>query len=103
MKTKKRRASQKKGRNILNSAMVIVIMLVFVGIITFQIHDLKEERSELSIKEEKLQKNYEAERERTNDLEAERIYVQTKEYIEEAAKKLGFVYPDEIILKPKQD
>ena len=38
---------------------------------------------------------------REQSLEEERIYVQTKEYIEKVAKeKLGLVYPDEILLKP---
>ena len=37
------------------------------------------------------------------ELEEYRIYVQTKQYIEEVAKqKLGLVNPDEILLKPKK-
>ncbi len=41
--------------------------------------------------------------ERSKELEEYRIYVQTKQYIEEVAKqKLGLVNPDEILLKPKK-
>lgn len=43
------------------------------------------------------------EQERAKRLEEQRIYVQTKEYIEKVAKeKLGLVNPDEILLKPIQ-
>lgn len=38
---------------------------------------------------------------RARELEEYRVYVQTKQYIEEIAKqKLGLVNPDEILLKP---
>ena len=35
------------------------------------------------------------------ELEERRVYVQTKKYVEEIAKKIGFVYPDEIVYKPQ--
>ena len=42
--------------------------------------------------------------ERKADLEERKVYVQTKQYIEEVAKeKLGLVNPDEILLKPSND
>lgn len=97
------KGKSKKRKNVLNSIAVIVIMIIFVGIISYQTNSLKAKRDELNAKEQKLQQNYEEESERTSELEKQRVYVQTKEYIEEAARKLGFVYPDEIILKPKKD
>ena len=33
--------------------------------------------------------------------EERRVYVQTKQYIEEVAMKLGLVKPDEVLLKPR--
>ena len=46
-------------------------------------------------------KQVEEEKNRSAELEEYRIYVQTKQYIEEVAKqKLGLVKPDEILLKP---
>ena len=92
------KGKSKKRKNVLNSIAVIV-----VGIISYQTNSLKAKRDELNAKEQKLQQSYEEESERTSELEKQRVYVQTKEYIEEAARKLGFVYPDEIILKPKKD
>lgn len=103
MKKKSVKRKSPRRNNVLNSIAVIVIMIIFVGIVSYQTKELKEKKSELGIKEQKLQEEYETESEKTSELEKQRVYVQTKEYIEEAARKLGFVYPDEIILKPKKD
>ena len=55
------------------------------------------------MKEETLQKRLEQEEQRAEQLEEQRIYVQTKQYIEKVAKeKLGLVNPDEILLKPAE-
>lgn len=103
MKKKSEKRKSPRRSNVLNSIAVIVIMIIFVGIVSYQTKELKEKKEELGIKEQKLQEEYENESEKTSELEKQRVYVQTKEYIEEAARKLGFVYPDEIILKPKKD
>lgn len=100
-KRKGRRGREKKNR--LSSFAVIVVMIAFIGIITFQIQDLKKVNAKKSEELNTKQETFEKESERTKELEDQRVYVQTKKYIEEAAKKLGFVYPDELILKPKQD
>lgn len=92
---------QRRSKNVINSVAVILIMLIFVGIIAFQIRELKKEDAELSAKEQVLKERLEMESKRTEELEQRRIYVQTKEYIEEEAKKLGLVYPEQIIFKPK--
>ncbi len=43
------------------------------------------------------------EKQRAARLEEQRVYVQTKQYIEKVAKeKLGLVNPDEILLKPTE-
>lgn len=100
MKRGRRNANVRRGRNVLNSFVVIFVMISFVGIMMYQIHNLKEENEKLGEKEASYQKMYENESERTSELEEAKIYVQTKEYVEEMAKKLGYVYPDEIIFKP---
>ena len=63
--------------------------------------DLKEKDRSYSIREENLEAQVAKEEERAKQLEEYRVYVQTKQYIEEIAKqKLGLVKPDEILLKP---
>jgi cell division protein FtsB len=40
---------------------------------------------------------------RAEQLKEKELYMQTKDYIEDEAKnKLGLVYPDEIVIKPKE-
>ena len=93
----------KKGQNRINSIAVFTVMLIFITIIAVQINQLEDTNrkkdQELKVKQEA----YDEESKRTEELEEQRVYVQTKKYIEESAKKLGFVYPDEIIFKPVQD
>ena len=62
---------------------------------------LKSIDREYEIRLENLTAQKEEEEQRALDLEEERKYAQTKEYIKEVAKeKLGLVDPDEILLKP---
>lgn len=105
MRTEKirRKGKRRENKNHLSCFAVIVVMLVFIGIITFQIKDLEKINAQKTVEQNAKQETYEKESERTKELEEQRVYVQTKKYIEEAAKKLGFVYPDELVLKPKQD
>lgn len=90
-----------KGRgNRINGLAVIAIAAIFIFILGIQIKNMEQEDKELTAKVNSLQSTYEQESNRTAELEEQKIYVQTKQYIEEMAKKLGFVYPDEIIFKP---
>lgn len=62
---------------------------------------MKKKDLEYQAKEQSLMRQVELEENRAAELEEYRIYVQTKQYIEEVAKqKLGLVKPDEILLKP---
>ncbi len=79
---------------------MIAIAAIFIFLLGIQIKNMEQEDKELAAKVNDLQTTYEQECSRTAELEAQKIYVQTKQYIEEMAKKLGLVYPDEIIFKP---
>lgn len=97
----KRRKKERLGNRLalIGITGVILSMAVVVSIkgATLQDKDL-----EYMIREENLQAQKEKEKVRASELEERRIYVQTKQYIEEVAKeKLGLVNPDEVILKPK--
>ena len=56
----------------------------------------------LEKQEQVLNKKLSEEKQRTEELKERKIYVQTKQYIEEAAGKLGYIYPDQVILKPEE-
>ena len=79
---------------------VVISMALVVSIKGTSLHD---KDMEYMVREENLELQKAKEESRAAELEERRIYVQTKQYIEEVAKeKLGLVNPDEIILKPRE-
>lgn len=84
-------------------AIIGITLVVFsLGIVVnLKSASLKKRELEYLTREQTLIKQVEQEEKRANELEEYRVYVQTKQYIEEVAKqKLGLVKPDEILLKP---
>jgi len=75
--------------------------MFFAVIMCKQIKDSKSELKELTRQELNLQTKMEAVQKEAEELEERRVYVQTKKYVEEIAKRIGFVYPDEIVYKPQ--
>lgn len=79
---------------------VVVSLAIVVGI---KSRSLKEKDYNYLLKVQSLEKQIAEEKALAEDLEVKRIYVQTKQYIEEIAKeKLGLVNKDEILLKPSK-
>lgn len=79
----------------------IIAVVLFMAVVLFsQISDKEKELQELEVKQEQLEKRLEEEKTRGEQLEEKRIYVKTKKYVEEIAKQLGLVYPNEVIYKP---
>ena len=80
---------------------ITVVVLSLAVVVQIKGSSLKSIDREYEIRLENLTAQKEEEEQRALDLEEERKYVQTKEYIKEVAKeKLGLVDPDEIFLKP---
>lgn len=100
-KTKRRKKDQWNNRlAIIGITLVVVSLGVVVNVKSVS---LRKKDLEYHIKEEQLLLQTEKEKNRASELEEYRIYVQTKQYIEEVAKqKLGLVMPDEILLKPSK-
>ena len=97
----RKRKARRGNRMALVGITFVVISLAVV--VNFRGAEIKEKDLAYQIREENLSRQLEEEKERAQKLEEERIYVQTKEYIEKVAKeKLGLVNPDEILLKPIQ-
>ena len=102
-----RSRSVRKRRERLGNRMAMVgitfVVLSMAVVMNIRGATLREKDLVYQIKEENLIRQLEQEQKRAADLEEQRIYVQTKEYIEKVAKeKLGLVNPDEILLKPIQ-
>ena len=90
---------RKKGKMVTFGISLIVIF--FAMIMCKQIKESKAELRALARQEEKLEAQLEEKQKEAEELEERRVYVQTKKYVEEIAKQIGFVYQDEIIYKPQ--
>ena len=80
----------------------IVIAAIFILVCvlcTVQIVRTNRKNAELEKRRERLEQLIAEEEQRRTELEDEEIYVQTRKYIEEKAKSIGYVYPDEIIFR----
>ncbi len=101
-----RRQKKKKKENLNNRLALIGITLVVCSLaVTVQVkgNALRATEKQLIIQEQNLEAQVKAEEERAARLEEQRVYVQTKEYIEKVAKeKLGLVNRGEVILKPSE-
>ena len=103
MRSIRRLRAQKKDKWGNRMALLGLTMVVFSLALVVNIKGsaLKTIDQNYQIRLDSLNEIKEKELQRAEDLEAERKYVQTDEYIREVAKeKLGLVDPGEILLKP---
>lgn len=93
---------KKSGTNKRRVVLAVMIVVVFVVAIVFfgaEILQLRAKNKELEARKERLEELLENENLRKSMLESEEVYIQTKKYIEEKAKAIGYVYPDEVIFR----
>lgn len=78
---------------------IVIAFCIVVGVQMFQkystLRQLKEQES-------KLTEQYEQELQLSEELKDQESYVKTDDYVEEMARKLGLLYPDEVIFKPEE-
>ncbi|MBR3243774.1 MAG: hypothetical protein IKF90_13950 [Parasporobacterium sp.] len=93
---------KKSGTRKRRLILAIMIAVVFVGgcsLLFMEIFQLRAKNAELELRKARLEQLLEDENLRKGMLENEEVYIQTKKYIEEKAKAIGYVYPDEIIFR----
>lgn len=96
---------KKTGTNKRRIVLFIMIAVVFVGacvIFSMEIIQLRAKNAELEARKTRLEELLADENLRKEMLENEEVYIQTKKYIEEKAKAIGYVYPDEIIFRKEE-
>lgn len=104
--TKREREQRRKRQKRSAILGMVFAMLVVVGLGVLLWNgkkniEAKNVEYEKQIKE--LQEQVDEEKQRTEELNEYKKYVQTKKFAEEIAKdKFGFIYPDEIIFKGKK-
>ena len=95
---KKRRQRQGLGTRIVLG--LVVVLLVFVSIKSF---DLNKKRLENEERVNALKTELAAEEARSKEIDSYAEYVGTDEYIEQLAKdRLGLAHPNETLLKPAE-
>ena len=96
--------NQKLKRKKTGLILVAIAVMILCGVIAYGRASLIEEKNAKQMLYLELLEKYQTETERTGLLEERRAYMQTVRYIEEMAReKLGLVYKDEIIFRPKEE
>lgn len=102
-KPEKGKKKKKIGYNYLGMAGIAVIALAMLGSFMVQSRTLEQRLAYYNAKADSLEKSIESEKERTKDIEAEKEYMKTDEYVEEAAReKLGLVKDNEIVFQEEK-
>jgi len=97
---RKRKKLEKSNRI---GALIIALLLLTFGVVIWSRISVANDRiNNLDQQIQDLEDQYQEQKERAISLEERKVYVQTKKYIEDVAKQLGLVYPDEIIYKPSK-
>ena len=100
-RARKDRSRHNKAVNRMTLLGITLVVASLAAAINLRGTSLKAKDLEYQVKEANLIRQVEEEQDRSEELEERRVFVQTKQYIEQVAKeKLGLVNPDEILLKP---
>ncbi|MBQ6814517.1 MAG: septum formation initiator [Lachnospiraceae bacterium] len=93
-------AKKKKSHK---AAMVMIFLVVafFCGTLAIANSNKQEELDKDLQEVQRLQELIQEQENRTLELQDLKVYVKTLKYVEEKAKELGLVYPDEILYKPR--
>ena len=99
-KSKKRKSQRKIANNYLGMAAITIVVLILLVGLTVQSTNLKARIAVYAAKAAALQQSIEDEQERTKEIDEQKEYMQTDEYIEKTAReKLGMVKDNEILIK----
>lgn len=83
---------------------ISLVVLLLLGILLWQGNALEQELAAYQEQERVLTRKVEEEKARTQEIEQQKDYMQTDEYIEEAARdRLGLVKDNEIIFKEAEE
>ena len=102
-RSKKRRNHQKIANNYLGMAAIVIVVLILLVGLTMQSNNLKARIAVYDAKAAALQQSIEDEQDRTKEIDEQKEYMQTDEYIAEVARdKLGLVKGNEIVFEEEK-
>ena len=98
-RTRSGAARDRIRRNWIIAIFVGAAVIFFCGLMLSQIMSSINNNADKEARKARLEEQIELEEQRRSELDDEEAYIKTREYIEEKAKSIGYVYPDEIIFK----
>ena len=102
-RSKKRRNTQKIANNYLGMAAIAIVVLILLVGLTMQSNNLKTRIAVYDAKAAALKQSIEDEQDRTKEIDEQKEYMQTDEYIAEVARdKLGLVKGNEIVFEEEK-
>ena len=97
-KSKKKKKNTRILNNYLGMALISVVVVLLLGVLTVQSNELKAKISSYDTRAAEIRTSIEEEQDRTKQIDEEKEYMQTDEYIANVAReKLGMVKENEII------
>ncbi len=98
---RERRLKRQKRSGILGiAAAFLLVALLGIALWNGKV-SLQKKNAEYEQQKQELQKQIDEQKQRADNLEEYKKYIQTKQFVEEVAKnKFGLIYPDEIVFKP---
>ena len=102
-KSKKKRNKKRIANNYLGMAAIAIVVLLLLGGLTFQSQNLKARIAVYDAKAAALQDSIQDEQDRTKEIDEQKDYMQTDEYIAEVARdKLVLVKDNEIVFEEEK-
>ena len=97
-KSKKKKKNTRILNNYLGKALISVVVVLLLGVLTVQSNELKAKISSYDTRAAEIRTSIEEEQDRTKQIDEEKEYMQTDEYIANITReKLGMVKENEII------
>ena len=96
---KNSRVKAKLRRNRIIALFIGAAVIFFCVLMAGQIISSNKSNKDQEARRARLEELIAAQEQRAAELDDEEEYIKTREYIEEKAKSIGYVFPDEIIFK----
>ena len=96
------RAKARLRKNWIIAVFIGAAVIFFCVLMAEQIMNSRNSNRDQEARKARLDELIAMQEERRAELDDEEAYIKTREYIEEKAKSIGYVFPDEIIFK-KED
>ena len=102
-KSLKKKKNTKILNNYLGMALISVVVVILLGVLTLQSKELKAKISSYDTRAAELRTTIEEEQDRTKEIDEEKEYMQTDEYVAEVARdRLGLVKSNEIVFEEEK-